>query len=188
MIPNQWYVVMDSEQVKDQPVGVTRMGEKLVFWRDDAGKVSCLCDKCVHRGVQLSKGKVINGHLQCPFHGFEYDTLGRVTLIPANGKSTPVPERFKVHGYLTYEDHGFIHLGTANRLPELHREPQRWPDSPGTKALPLVRTSQQCQGPHPGGHRHLCPQHGPLRAGGHHSRSIRHRRHLSQGRRGPGCP
>jgi len=25
MIPNQWYVVMDSRQVKDKPVGVTRM-------------------------------------------------------------------------------------------------------------------------------------------------------------------
>jgi phenylpropionate dioxygenase-like ring-hydroxylating dioxygenase large terminal subunit len=30
MIPNQWYVVMDSDQVKDRPVGVTRMGEKLI--------------------------------------------------------------------------------------------------------------------------------------------------------------
>jgi phenylpropionate dioxygenase-like ring-hydroxylating dioxygenase large terminal subunit len=72
MIPNQWYVVMDSSQVKDRPVGVTRMGEKLVFWRDGAGKVSCLRDKCVHRGVRLSAGQVMdNGRLQCPFHGFE---------------------------------------------------------------------------------------------------------------------
>jgi phenylpropionate dioxygenase-like ring-hydroxylating dioxygenase large terminal subunit len=111
MIPNQWYVVMDSNQVKEQPVGVVRMGEKLVFWRDDTGQVSCLRDRCVHRGVQLSKGHVLeNGHLQCPFHGFEYDTTGRVTLIPANGKHTPVPERFKVRSYPTYEAHGFIWL------------------------------------------------------------------------------
>ncbi|NIV29173.1 MAG: aromatic ring-hydroxylating dioxygenase subunit alpha, partial [Anaerolineae bacterium] len=33
---------MESKQVKDKPVGVTRMGEKLVFWRDHTGKVSCL--------------------------------------------------------------------------------------------------------------------------------------------------
>ncbi len=31
MIPKQWYVVMDSTQVRDKPVGVVRMGEKLVF-------------------------------------------------------------------------------------------------------------------------------------------------------------
>ncbi len=109
MIPNQWYVVMDSEQVGERPVGVTRMGEKLVFWRDPSGKVSCLRDRCVHRGAQLSIGRVVDsGRLQCPFHGFEYDSSGKVAMIPANGKDTPVPERFKVHNYPTHEAHGFI--------------------------------------------------------------------------------
>jgi phenylpropionate dioxygenase-like ring-hydroxylating dioxygenase large terminal subunit len=74
MIPSQWYVLMESKEVKDKPVGVTRMAEKLAFWRDGTGNLSCLPDKCPHRGVELSKGKVLNGHLQCPFHGFEYDT------------------------------------------------------------------------------------------------------------------
>ena len=40
MIPKQWYVVMDSTQVKKRPVGVVRLGEKLVFWRDSSGKVN----------------------------------------------------------------------------------------------------------------------------------------------------
>jgi hypothetical protein len=31
MIPKQWYVFMDSTQVRDKSVGVVRMGEKLVF-------------------------------------------------------------------------------------------------------------------------------------------------------------
>ena len=128
MIPNQWYVVMDSSQVQDQPVGVTRVGEKLVFWRDDTGKVSCLRDRCVHRGVQLSKGQVLkNGHLQCPFHGFEYDTTGRVTCIPANGKNTPVPERFKLHNYPAHEAHGLIWIWWGERPPE-DLEPPRFFD------------------------------------------------------------
>jgi phenylpropionate dioxygenase-like ring-hydroxylating dioxygenase large terminal subunit len=109
VIPNKWYVVLDSSQVRERPIGVTRMGEKLVFWRDRAGELSCLRDRCVHRGVQLSKGRVVsNGHLQCPFHGFEYDATGRVVKIPANGQTAPVPERFKVHSYPTYEAHGLI--------------------------------------------------------------------------------
>jgi len=49
MIPNQWYVLMESKEVKDKPVGATRMGEKLVFWRDGTDNVSCLHDKCPHR-------------------------------------------------------------------------------------------------------------------------------------------
>ena len=84
MIPNQWYVLMESKQVKDRPVGVTRMGEKMVFWRDGSGVASCLRDRCPHRGVELSKGQVVDGHIQCPFHGFEYDwTELTILLLPA---------------------------------------------------------------------------------------------------------
>lgn len=131
MIPNQWYVVLSSDQVKDRPVGVTRMGEKLVFWRDSSGRVSCLRDKCVHRGVQLSKGKVIHDRLQCPFHGFEYDSSGRVTRIPANGRNAPVPERFRVHGYPTYEAHGFIWIWWGETPPENLAPPRFFDDLEG---------------------------------------------------------
>lgn len=108
MIPNQWYVVLESKQVKKKPVGVLRLGEKMVFWRDDQGHVVCFRDQCVHRGVELSKGQVVRGHLQCPFHGFEYDPSGRVTAIPANSRQAQVPEVFRVSGYPTHEAHGFI--------------------------------------------------------------------------------
>ena len=117
MIPKQWYVVMDSTQVGDKPVGVVRMGEELVFWRDNSGKVNCFRDKCVHRGVQLSKGKVIGDHIQCPFHGLEYGSSGKVTVIPANSKNTPVPDRFQVLSYPTYEAHSFIWIWWGENPP-----------------------------------------------------------------------
>ncbi|MFC2046384.1 Rieske 2Fe-2S domain-containing protein [Chloroflexota bacterium] len=118
MIPNQWYVLMVSKQVKDKPVGVTRMGEKLVFWRDGTGSVSCLRDKCPHRGVELSKGRVVDGHIQCPFHGFEYDTSGRAVHIPAHGRNAPVPQVLKAHSYPTYEAHGFVCVWWGDNPPE----------------------------------------------------------------------
>ena len=46
----------------------------------------------------------------CPFHGFEYDTSGRCTLIPANGRNLPVPKAFQVQAYPTHEAHGFIFI------------------------------------------------------------------------------
>ena len=84
--------------------------EKLVFWRDGSGRVSCLRDRCPHRGVELSKGQLVNGHLQCPFHGFEYDASGKVCKIPAYGRNFEVPERFQVSRYATHEAHGFIFI------------------------------------------------------------------------------
>ena len=58
MIPNQWYVVLESREVKaGQLLGVTRMGEQLVFARDRAGKAFCLRDRCAHRGAALQRRK-----------------------------------------------------------------------------------------------------------------------------------
>jgi phenylpropionate dioxygenase-like ring-hydroxylating dioxygenase large terminal subunit len=127
MIANQWYVLMESKQVSKRPMGVTRMGEKLVFWRNQAGQAICLRDKCPHRGIQLSKGQVVGGHLQCPFHGFEYDSSGRAVLIPANGRNGVVPKAFQVHSYPTYEAHGFIWVWWGNE-PPADLEPPRFFD------------------------------------------------------------
>jgi phenylpropionate dioxygenase-like ring-hydroxylating dioxygenase large terminal subunit len=55
MIPNQWYAILESYEIKKgKVVGVTRMGENLVVWRDSQGFVSIMSDRCPHRGVALS--------------------------------------------------------------------------------------------------------------------------------------
>ena len=109
MIPNIWYPVLDSREVPEgKPVGATRFGEKLVFWRDPEGGVVCMLDQCRHRGAALSIGKVLHGHLQCPFHGFEYDSSGNVAHIPANGRAAPLPKDFQVGTYPAREAHDFI--------------------------------------------------------------------------------
>ncbi len=128
MIRDQWYVVLDSDQVRNKPMGVTRMGEKLVFWRDAEGKLACFVDRCVHRGVELSKGKLIHGHLQCPFHGFEYDASGRVVLIPANGRMSPVPQAFEVVSYPVYEAHDFIWIWWGPDPPDDLQPPRFFDD------------------------------------------------------------
>lgn len=108
MIRNQWYVVLESNEVKDKPIGVTRMGEKLVFWRDARGAAHCAVDRCPHRGVALSAGAIVNDHLQCPFHGFEFDGSGACVLIPANGRHGVIPAAMHLQRYPVHEAHGLI--------------------------------------------------------------------------------
>jgi phenylpropionate dioxygenase-like ring-hydroxylating dioxygenase large terminal subunit len=111
MIPNQWYAVLESHEVKrGKPVGLTRMGEKMVFWRDEGGKVVAQSDLCPHRGVALSAGELKGECIMCPFHGFLFDRSGRCTLIPANGKNAPVPKAFHVKTYPTCEANDFIFI------------------------------------------------------------------------------
>ena len=111
MIYNQWYVILDSNELKKKkPLRVKRMNEYLALWRNVNNAVCCIADKCCHRGVSLSCGQIVDGKLECPFHGFIYDKSGKVMKIPANGKNRPVPETMKVSAYKTYEAYGLIWL------------------------------------------------------------------------------
>ncbi len=121
MIKNQWYGILDSKEVKKGKLtGVTRVGEKLVLWRNEAGEVFCIFDRCCHRGASLCKGKLENDRVHCPFHGFQYEGNGKVALIPANGKNNPVPERYQVNSYKVVDRYGVIWLwfGESNEAPE----------------------------------------------------------------------
>ncbi|MEJ2446792.1 MAG: aromatic ring-hydroxylating dioxygenase subunit alpha [Anaerolineales bacterium] len=128
MIRNQWYIVLESREVKNIPIGVTRMGEKMVFWRDETGKVRCAVDRCPHRGVQLSLGKIQDHNLQCPFHGFEYDGSGRCVHVPANGRGGRIPASLQLNSYPTHEERDFIWIWWGSK-PPADLEPPRFFDN-----------------------------------------------------------
>lgn len=117
MIRNLWYAVLESAQLKQGPLGVTRLGERLAFWRDEEGKAACLYDHCAHRGASLALGETCGGELACPFHGLRYDSSGRCVLIPANGEGAPVPEQFRMRSYPVHEEYGIIWIWWGEEPP-----------------------------------------------------------------------
>jgi phenylpropionate dioxygenase-like ring-hydroxylating dioxygenase large terminal subunit len=109
MIPNQWYAILESREVRlNKPIGVRRMGINLLAWRGKDGQIVLMHDKCPHRGAALSLGKIVEGHIQCPFHGFQYDPSGACKLIPANGRNAPVPKAFQANSFPARDEHGLI--------------------------------------------------------------------------------
>lgn len=120
MIPNQWYVILESDEVpQSRPVAMTRLGERLAVWRDAQGRVTCMLDPCPHRGASLSAGAVVRDRIECPFHGFQYDVSGRCTLIPANGAGASIPKAFQVKAFPTSEAHGFVWMWWGESRAEL---------------------------------------------------------------------
>ena len=55
----KWHPVMISKEVGDQPVSVEVLGEKVVIFRTAKG-IHAFRDLCIHRGVPLSLGTVVN--------------------------------------------------------------------------------------------------------------------------------
>jgi nitrite reductase/ring-hydroxylating ferredoxin subunit len=80
---NVWTPILGSSQLRDSPVPVQVAGEKLVIFRSAAGPAA-LFDRCPHRGVALSLGKVREGCIECPFHGWRFDQAGAAQFIPWN--------------------------------------------------------------------------------------------------------
>ena len=59
------------------------LGRDLVLWRDAAGVPQAFADQCPHRGARLSLGRVVEGRLECPYHGWQFAAGGRCMTVPA---------------------------------------------------------------------------------------------------------
>jgi nitrite reductase/ring-hydroxylating ferredoxin subunit len=117
---NYWYPILQSEELgPDKPLAIQRLGEQLVVWRDGDGAPRTLRDRCPHRAARLSIGRILDGQLQCIFHGLRFDGAGQCALIPWEPEDSPLRSGVGVNAYPTRELGGYIwaYLGDAARFP-----------------------------------------------------------------------
>lgn len=100
MIYNKWYIVCFERELKRrQPVQRKILGQDVVAFRTASGRVAVLEDRCCHRNVQLSLGKVSGESIKCGYHGWEYGTDGRCTCIPSLPEDHPIPGAARIRSY-----------------------------------------------------------------------------------------
>src|SRR5690606_34861432 len=106
---NYWYPILQSEQLPaDKPVGFTALGEKLVAWRNQDNQPQVMRDRCPHRSIRLSVGRVMDGELQCLMHGLRFNGEGRCTLIPWEQEHTRHHDALQAPAYPAQELGGYI--------------------------------------------------------------------------------
>jgi phenylpropionate dioxygenase-like ring-hydroxylating dioxygenase large terminal subunit len=106
---NYWYPVLQSEEVvAGKPHGFKVMGENLVAWRDKSGRPNVARAKCPHRAASLAAGHVLNGDIQCAWHGLRFNGGGRCTFIPWEGDDSKVVEQLTIKAYPAEEVGGYI--------------------------------------------------------------------------------
>ncbi|GGX45154.1 aromatic ring-hydroxylating oxygenase subunit alpha [Saccharospirillum salsuginis] len=109
-----WYPVAASWELGSNPLGLTRLGENIVLWRDHEGQVHAVEDRCPHRGARLSKGWNLGDRLACWYHGVEVNGNGTVCDVPAISNS-PMVGQDCVRRYHVQEAQGaiFVWFGTT---------------------------------------------------------------------------
>ena len=127
--PQHWYVVAQSGEVRQQPLSVTLWHQPIVLFRDHQGQIQAIEDRCPHRQVKLSEGKVIGNHLECAYHGWQFDGAGHCVEIPyLTERQRPPACRLRV--YPVREQDGFIWLypGDSHTMAQQSIEPMGLPE------------------------------------------------------------
>src|SRR5436190_16709424 len=67
-----------SELVADgDPIRLMLLGEKLIAFRDSAGRVGIMDHRCPHRCASLFFGRNEEHGIRCSYHGWKFDVDGR---------------------------------------------------------------------------------------------------------------
>ena len=103
-----WHAVMPLSMLAEgRPVPFTLLGEKIVLFLDAQGQPAALKDRCCHRTAQLSKGRCVNGALECGYHGWTYNAAGRVIRIPQYEPGRAIPADYGTPAYRCTAKHGY---------------------------------------------------------------------------------
>jgi vanillate O-demethylase monooxygenase subunit len=126
-----WFPVAISADLVDAPLGVTLLDVDLVLYRSADG-VSAALDRCPHRGVPLSLGKMAAGEIVCAYHGLRFDGSGACTAIPSQPGASPAA-RLRLQTRPCVEAFGLIWTSLASDTPLLP-EFEAW-ESPGFQQI-----------------------------------------------------
>jgi nitrite reductase/ring-hydroxylating ferredoxin subunit/DMSO/TMAO reductase YedYZ heme-binding membrane subunit len=90
-------------------------GERVAIFRYD-GQVSAVSNVCKHQNGPLGEGKIVNGCIVCPWHGYEYE--------PASGRA-PAPFTERLPTYSVRVIRGRVLVNPVPLPPGTHVEPAR---------------------------------------------------------------
>ena len=131
-VRDSWYVAGWSEQIGREPVGYIMLNEPVVLFRKKDSTPVALEDRCAHRRLPLSKGKVVGDHIECGYHGLVYGDTGACIHVPGQ---SPVPPYLKVRTHPVLDRHGciWVWMGDPTRadptaIPDLSSGHLGWGD------------------------------------------------------------
>jgi nitrite reductase/ring-hydroxylating ferredoxin subunit len=111
-----WVDVGDPAAIPEgRAIGAVIGGERVAVFRHE-GRLSAVSGVCRHQNGPLAEGRVIDGCITCPWHGYQYR--------PEDGRSPP-PYDDKIETF---------NLRVRNGRVEIHQRP----NPPGTRVEPVA--------------------------------------------------
>lgn len=105
---------LSDELAGERPVKAVRLlGQDFVLFRDEQGRLGLMDRDCPHRGADLAMGRLEDGGLRCPFHGWLFDVTGQCLETPAEPEGSRMCRSIRQQSYPVVERSGivFAYLG-----------------------------------------------------------------------------
>jgi phenylpropionate dioxygenase-like ring-hydroxylating dioxygenase large terminal subunit len=104
-----WYPACQSADLGRRPLGLTLMDTPVVVFRDRTGRPRALLDRCSHRNLALSLGRVRpDGCLECAYHGWRFDGSGGCVAVPGLLVTDTGSSSRRVEAFAAAEQDGFV--------------------------------------------------------------------------------
>ena len=118
---NYWYVATWAKDLGRKPLARIMLNEPVVLFRKQDGTPVALEDRCIHRRLPLSMGRLIGDEIQCHYHGLVFDGTGTCVKIPGQER---IPPSARVKSYPVVERNQcvFVWMGDAD-APDTSRLP-----------------------------------------------------------------
>ena len=122
---NQWYVGARSEEIGRALLSRRLLDTPVLFYRTEAGQPVALADRCPHRQLPLSRGRLLQDTVECGYHGLAFGPDGQCIRIP---QQDHIPPRLRVDAYPLQERLGliWIWLGDPARADEALIPDHHW--------------------------------------------------------------
>jgi phthalate 4,5-dioxygenase len=97
-----WIPALLAEELPDDgcpPVRVKLLSERMIAFRDSAGRYGLIDEFCAHRGASLWFGNNEDGGLRCSYHGWKYDVTGQCLEVPSEPDNSTFCAKVKLTAY-----------------------------------------------------------------------------------------
>jgi phenylpropionate dioxygenase-like ring-hydroxylating dioxygenase large terminal subunit len=113
---NQWYVVCTSPEIRrGRKFGIKLHGRNITVWRKQDGSLAAIDARCPHMSASLSLGRVVDDHVECPYHGLLFNDKGECTKVPRQDASIAISPRLCNRSYAVQENDGWVFIFWATK-------------------------------------------------------------------------
>ncbi len=119
-----WIPALLAEELPEDDcpqVRVTLLSERMIAFRDSAGRYGLIDEFCAHRGASLWFGRTEEGGLRCAYHGWKFDVHGQAVEIPSEPADSSFCAHVKLRSYplVRIGDVLWTHMGDPAARPPL---------------------------------------------------------------------